>query len=134
MRSFSAGIHILVQKGNKYLILKRSFNDPEDPGSWDLPGGGIKFNEQPLVAAVREAKEEAGIKVEATKIIALWAMLWRGKWSIESIIQGKYLSGAIKLSVEHIDYQWVSRREMEPIKPKSIHLKTLLKKPFSRWF
>ena len=58
LKNFCAGVHVLVQKGNKYLILQRSKNDDEDAGYWDLPGGGINFGEQPLSAAIRETREK----------------------------------------------------------------------------
>ena len=61
--NFSVGIHVLVQKEDKFLIIKRNENDPDDPGCWDLPGGGIKFKENPYVAAVREVKEECNLDI-----------------------------------------------------------------------
>jgi len=74
MKTFGAGIHVLVQKGNKYLILKRSADDEDDPGCWDLPGGGIDFGEQPTEAAIRESEEETGVKIAVQNIIGMYAL------------------------------------------------------------
>lgn len=63
MNKFCAGIHILIQKDNQYLLLKRSAEDESDANCWDLPGGGVDFGEQPLDSAIREAREEAGINI-----------------------------------------------------------------------
>ncbi|MFA4833789.1 MAG: NUDIX hydrolase [Patescibacteria group bacterium] len=126
-KNFCSGIHILIQKGNQYLLLYRNPKDKEDPKCWDLPGGGIHFGEQPLKAAIREAKEETGIDIKITKILALGAMPYRGAWSIGTTVAGKYCRGKIRLSKEHTDYKWVSKRELRSIKPKSENLESLFK-------
>lgn len=123
--NFGGGIHIAVKKGGRFLILKKSASDKDDAGRWDLPGGGIEFGEQPFEAAVREAKEEAGIKVEITKILATWAMPYGDKWSIEFLVEGKHLSGNVKLSPEHSVAKWVSRQELKTIKPKGLFVQKL---------
>jgi len=124
-KNFGGGIHIAVKKGGKFLVLKKSASDKDDAGRWDLPGGGIEFGEQPLEAAIREAKEEAGIKVEITKILTTWAMPYRERWSIELLLEGKYLSGQVKLSPEHSEYKWVSRQELKATKPKGLFVAKL---------
>ena len=86
MPNFCSGIHVLVKKENKYLIIQRSNKDKEDPNCWDLPGGGIKFGEQPFAATIRETKEEAGINIKIIKPLILYALPYRGKWSLESIV------------------------------------------------
>jgi len=124
--NFCAGIHILIKKGSKFLLLKKSAGDKNDPNRWDLPGGGIEFGEQPFETALREAKEEAGIRVKITKILNVWAMPYNKQWSIELLAQGKYLGGKVKLSKEHSGYQWVSQHELKTLKPRSIHLQALI--------
>ncbi|MEK9153308.1 MAG: NUDIX domain-containing protein [Patescibacteria group bacterium] len=124
-RNFGGGIHIAVKKGGKFLILKKSASDKDDAGRWDLPGGGIEFGEQPFEAAIRETQEEAGIKVAITKILTTWAMPYEEKWSIEFLVEGKWLGGNIKLSPEHSEYQWVSRQELKTIKPKGLFTRKL---------
>lgn len=126
-KNFGAGIHIAVKKNGKFLVLKKSTSDKDDAGHWDLPGGGIEFGEQPFEAATREAKEEAGIKIEIIKILTTWAMPYGRKWSIEVLLEGKYLSGNIKLSPEHFEYKWVSKQELKAIRPKGFFVRALFK-------
>lgn len=125
MKNFCAGIHILIRKENKYLLLRRSSNDKENPDNWDLPGGGIDFGEQPFDAAIRESKEEAGVDIRTKDILAYWAVTYEDKWSIETIVSAQYLSGDIKLSKEHSDYQWVDKLGLKNIESKSDNLKAL---------
>ncbi|MDQ6975866.1 MAG: NUDIX hydrolase [Mariprofundaceae bacterium] len=46
---------------HKLLLLQRCA-DQTQTGLWTFPGGHVEPNEQPLQAAVRELKEETGIK------------------------------------------------------------------------
>jgi 8-oxo-dGTP diphosphatase len=125
-KNFDGGIHIAIKKGGKFLILKKSVKDKNDAGCWDLAGGGIEFGEQPFEAAIREAKEETGIKVAITKILTTWAMLYEGKWSIEFLVEGKWLDGQVKLSSEHCEYKLVSRQDLKNIKPKGLFARKLV--------
>lgn len=125
--NFTAGIHVLIKKGDQYLLIRRSQNDDEDKGAWDLPGGGIDFGEQPQEAAQRETKEEAGVEIKVGQVITYLAIPYKGMWSIEFIVEGEYLSGEVKLSEEHDDFKWVSKKELKSIEPKSTHMKWLLK-------
>lgn len=127
MKNFSSGIHALVSKNNKCLLIKRNDNDEHDPKHWDLPGGGIDFGEEPLDAIVRETKEETGIDITAGKILYVCGILCDDTWSIDIYIEGIYKSGEIILSEEHSSFIWVTKEELQIIKPKSAHLQNVLK-------
>ncbi|MCL5090636.1 MAG: NUDIX domain-containing protein [Patescibacteria group bacterium] len=53
----------LVIKDEKVLMFKRSETAKKFPGYWIGPGGHIDENEDPMLAAIREIKEEAGVEV-----------------------------------------------------------------------
>lgn len=48
------------------VLLVRASNQDDAPGSWGLPGGGVRHAESPRDAAVREYREETGLDVELT--------------------------------------------------------------------
>jgi 8-oxo-dGTP pyrophosphatase MutT (NUDIX family) len=54
----------VVQDGDKWL-LGRANTDDERDNKWCMPGGGMKKGESPEDAAVRECREETGVKCEA---------------------------------------------------------------------
>ena len=55
--TLSAGVIIVrYRAATPYFLLLRAYN------YWDFPKGEIKKSEDPLVAAVREVKEETGLK------------------------------------------------------------------------
>lgn len=56
----------LVQKGNKFLLAKRSSNDPQAGGDWATPGGKVdmEVGEDIVVKTLqRELEEEVGVKI-----------------------------------------------------------------------
>lgn len=125
---FDAGVHVLVKKDDAYLVIKRSDQDTDDPGFWDMPGGGINFGEQPIDAILREVKEETGIDVMVKGVIDLYAKNYHDKWSIESTYEAEYLSGEVTLSNEHSDYKWISGEELNKLESKSLGLVRIVDK------
>lgn len=56
------GIGIMILKGNKVLLGKRKGSHAE--GEWAFPGGHLEYMESFKKCALREIKEECGIKVK----------------------------------------------------------------------
>lgn len=68
------GVGVLLKKDGKVLLGKRH-GDPEKAdsqlggeGTWTLPGGSMRYKENPEEAAKREVEEETGIQVEREKM------------------------------------------------------------------
>ncbi|MBU1039244.1 NUDIX hydrolase [Patescibacteria group bacterium] len=128
MNKFSAGIHVLVNCKNKYLLLKRGKKARDEQGCWDFPGGGIEFGEQPLKTATRETKEETGLKITNLKLINVWAAKWPGNyWSVELLASAKTHSQKVRLSPEHSEFKWLTISELKKINPRSAHLLNFIK-------
>jgi putative (di)nucleoside polyphosphate hydrolase len=56
---FRAGVVIAIRHPNLRDIL--AFERADEPGSWQLPQGGLHLGEEPIVAAWRELMEETGL-------------------------------------------------------------------------
>ena len=61
-------IIILKTPEDKYIMQQRSLKARHCPGKWDVTGGGVAADETPAQAAVREAYEELGVKVDETAL------------------------------------------------------------------
>ncbi len=117
----SAGIVIVRQEGQdwKYLFL-RSYKN------WDFPKGLVEADEDPLAAALREAKEEAGI----TDLNFAWGHVFK---ETEPYAGGRkvaryYLAATRQAEVafsinpelgapEHHEYRWLSYEEILKLAP-----------------
>ena len=53
---------LLIKCKERYLLCKRS-EGAAYPGTWSVPGGGVKSTEEPEEAAVRETLEETQIPI-----------------------------------------------------------------------
>lgn len=56
----------LVTKGNGLLLVLRK--DPPFAQTWSLPGGHVEFGETLEAAAVREIREETGVRVRLQRM------------------------------------------------------------------
>jgi 8-oxo-dGTP diphosphatase len=55
---------IVMHEGRTLLVRNRR-------GSWSTPGGHLDFGESPAAAAMRETKEETGVRVEHVEFVAI---------------------------------------------------------------
>src|SRR5205807_4312661 len=54
------GVKCVLTDGDRVLLVRHTYGHRE----WDLPGGAVKRDEQPLSAARREMHEELGVRIE----------------------------------------------------------------------
>ena len=64
----SPGVSVLIAEAERVLLCKRGPENFES-GKWCLPCGFMEFNEDYLMAARREVKEETGLDVKLQNII-----------------------------------------------------------------
>lgn len=60
-------VSVLIVDGDRVLLGKRA-GDP-GKGTWSLPSGYIEYEDDYLVTAIREAREETGLDVEVSSLI-----------------------------------------------------------------
>lgn len=108
-RPLRLSVKVLIRDGQgRCLLLKRSMTSKGNPGKWDLPGGKAGVGETLDEAARREVIEETGLRIEIGRVL--------GAAESESpiariaylILEGRALSGEIRLSKEHEEFAWVT--------------------------
>jgi len=110
----SAGAVIFRQEGQKvkYLLLHY------ESGHWDFPRGHIERGETEEETALREIREETGIKkldfLPGFRLAHSW--FYRKRFDTKTVLSHKtailFLAETkthqVKISSEHIGYQWLS--------------------------
>ena len=99
---------ILRNEKAEFLLLKRSENSHTNPGKWDLPGGKLSPMEALEDAIVREVWEETGISIVPGKIAGYTTFELPEKKVIAIVYNGGYVVADVKLSYEHMEYEWIS--------------------------
>lgn len=89
-----------------------------DGGRWSLPGGWADIGYSPFEVAVKEVREETGLHVEATRLLALWDMRKHPhppqSWYIYKALIGCRVLGGGMLgeTPETTEARWVTRPEL----------------------
>lgn len=63
---------LIIQYPDGKIILIKRKNDPYQ-GFWALPGGMVEEDETVEEAAVREAKEETGVRIELKRLVGVYS-------------------------------------------------------------
>ena len=139
-RSVAAVCIVWKNKSKKEIVLiKRRIDHPHQlSGQWFLPGGRVEDEEQPIVAALREAREECGIVAVRPSLVDLYA--FTEHWSdnarsysqpiVLSVYQAYYQSGAL-VPDECTDAQWIPKKNLRKFMSATTihsHLSPLVRK------
>ncbi len=95
---------VVIQDGNRVLLIKRSDLHENFPNKWDLPGGHIHVGEDKEVGLRREVEEETGLVIGEVNELYPFK---HETFYITNLPEGK-----IKLSPEHTEYKMVDIREV----------------------
>ena len=110
-------VSAIIVKNKSFITLKRAQLDEfGKKGSWTLPCGRIKINENPEKAVKREIKEETNINVAVLKPLGTWMFKKEDTWRVSVCYLCKFKSGEVKLSKEHSDFSWINFSELNKTK------------------
>jgi len=102
-----------TEEGPLYLLLRRS-KDVIYPDSWRMVGGKIEAGEKAYETAVRELKEETGLRAER-----LWAVPYTNSFyeashdriNLIPVFAAEVVSQEVHLSREHQSCEWMTYDE-----------------------
>jgi NADH pyrophosphatase NudC (nudix superfamily) len=120
-----------VLHDGKVLVVRRA-RDPEK-GRFDLPGGFLKFREDPVAAVKREVQEELGIEVdvsEADFVQAVPHVYDEDEWVLALGFLARFVSGVPKPNDDVAEALWISEDEVDRIDFAWPHDHDLVRKAF----
>jgi len=111
---------LMLNKEGKLLILKRSNKVKTYKGFWGGVAGYVEENEKPYDTAIKEIKEEVGIKKEDIKLIKTLDPILitdfyeqkRYDWKIFVFLFKIRKKCKIKIDWEHTEYRWIQPSEI----------------------
>lgn len=109
----------IIKKAGRYLVLKRSKKNKGFAGYWQFPEGGIEIYESPLEALGRELEEELSLELVNAKLLWLHSSITEFMHLKLHVIRAFYLCkvrGTIKLSEEHSEYKWLTKKQIGKLK------------------
>jgi len=74
---------VVTDDSGRILLVRKSDEDPNQPGRWELPGGRLKPSEDVVAHMIREVREETGLSVSPGPLIDLWS--WQMSWKGEQV-------------------------------------------------
>jgi ADP-ribose pyrophosphatase YjhB (NUDIX family) len=107
---------VVVNDAGEILMIRRTDND-----NWAVPGGAIDLGESVAQAAVRETREESGIKCEITGIVGIYSdpkhvLLYTSNGEVRQefsiVLTATPLSGQPTPSSESSEVRWVPASAM----------------------
>ena len=91
-----------------FALVKRSIEPGY--GKWVFPGGYVDRGEEPVVAAVREAKEEANLTIRLDGLINIYA--YPGVVPIIIVYAATAIGGELRADDESLDAAWFSSSDI----------------------
>ena len=100
---------VLVFRRDRVLALLRGSSAPWYPDTWNLPGGACEPGETPEEGAIRECREETGIRLQHTTLFRVVSM---GADGDLYVFTARDESSYVGICWESADYQWVGLHDL----------------------
>ncbi len=104
----------IMNKNNEILIQKRDANKKHFPNLWSQTGGGVIENEDTIMAAIRECKEELGINIDEEKMELVMTIKREDNFLDIYLVKQEFkIEDMILQKGEVADVKWVKLDEFE---------------------
>lgn len=108
------GVAVLIEKGGKLLIGKRSQNSLAS-GKWCLPCGFVEHHENFLDAAHREVLEETGLEIKITSLVNVSSnRISPDLHTIVIVLTAEIVNGTPQPGDDLIELTWLSEDDQFP--------------------
>jgi len=123
---------VIVNKDKEILILQRNKAEEIFPNMWELPSGKRELLENSESCLLREVKEETGLDVKIIMPFSVFDYQIEKSGEIRDTTQINFLAKVIKankvkLSLEHQNFTWLSKDEIDRYKLSKATKKVIFK-------
>jgi 8-oxo-dGTP diphosphatase len=112
------GVGAVIVDGDCVLLVQRGHEPAK--GSWTIPGGLVELGESLEAAAVREAEEETGLKVEVVEVVEVLDRIFRDDDQDDGCVRFHYVivdylcrvaGGQLRAGSDAEAARWVERAQ-----------------------
>jgi ADP-ribose pyrophosphatase YjhB (NUDIX family) len=93
---------VITRPDGRIVLVKRAIEPGY--GKWVFPGGYVDRGEEVMMAAIREAREEAGLDIRIDRLIGIYS--YAGRTPIIIVYAATVLSGELAVDEEGLEAQW----------------------------
>ena len=114
------GVGAIIIEDSRVVLVKRLY--PPLQAEWSIPGGVLEVGERVRDAAMREAREETGLIVEAGELLGVYDRIVRNP---EQRVQYHYVlvdflcrrvAGDLAAASDAAEVRWFTREELPALK------------------
>ena len=98
----AVGTIIRIGDSGRIVLVKRAIEPGY--GKWVFPGGYVDRGEEVMMAAIREAKEEAGLDVQIERLIGIYS--YAGRTPIIIVYAATVVGGELAVDDEGLEAHW----------------------------
>ncbi|MEK7170065.1 MAG: NUDIX hydrolase [Patescibacteria group bacterium] len=122
----------LKERFGNYLLLKRSpVRYPNIKNLWDIPGGRIIPGTTISENVKREVFEETGLPIDGElKLVGVQDIIRLPEKHIVRLTFSATTSGAPVLNEEHLEFKWVTLKEMKELRELDEFTREILEKKY----
>jgi 8-oxo-dGTP diphosphatase len=109
---FWVGVHGVIARGGKLLVLRRAPTMTFKPGTWDLPGGHLQVGELFEECLAREVEEETGLTIAPPRLLGIHNSV--GPY-LQAIFACDIVGATNPIRLrpyEHVEARWVALAEL----------------------
>lgn len=112
-KPFKLSAKVLIRDAEgRCLVIRRSRESRHNKAKWDLPGGKVDAGETFDQALVREVEEETGLSISLECVAGAAQSEAPDRIVAYMIMEGRWVSGEVRLSAEHDDHAWVAPADL----------------------
>jgi ADP-ribose pyrophosphatase YjhB (NUDIX family) len=106
MTKYNIGAFVVIfDKKSRVLLCHR-----RDMDIWNLPGGGVENGELPDEAAIRETREETGLKVKIKDLVGIYGKPHRDE--LVFVFIGEVVGGKLKVMAESDESHYFKTKKL----------------------
>ena len=108
----------VILRRDHILVVK-----PRGQKKWALPGGGVKPQETPWIAALREVREETGLDVEPVALTGIYKNMTRG--IVALVFRCKITGGDLQANDEAAAFRWAEAGDVAKLADEAYAVRVL---------